>query len=72
MNKILVKQTATPELRKRAWKALVKELGIVDALRFVMATEPGDGDSVQEYQKMWEGRSMDEIYEVICRAKKQW
>ena len=71
MNKILVEQTATPELRKRAWKALVKELGIVDALRFVMATEPGDGDSIQEYQKMWEGKSRDDIYEVICRAKKQ-
>jgi hypothetical protein len=46
MNKMLVEQTATPELRKRAWKALVKELGIVDALRFVMAIEPGYGDSV--------------------------
>jgi hypothetical protein len=71
MNKILVEQTATPELRKRAWKALVKELGIVDALRFVMATEIGGGDSVQEYRKMWEGKSIDEIYEVICRAQKQ-
>jgi len=71
MNKMFVEQTATPKLRKRAWKALVKELGIVDALRFVMVTEPGDGDSVKEYRKMWEGKSIDEIYEVICRAKKQ-
>ena len=47
----------------------MKELGIADALRFVMATEPGDGDSVQEYQKMWEGKSVDEIYEAICRDK---
>lgn len=71
MSKILVEQTAIPELRKRAWKALVKELGIADALRFVMATEPGDGDSVQEYQKMWEGKSVDKIYEVICQDNKQ-
>jgi hypothetical protein len=34
-----------------------------------MATEPGDGDSVQEYQKMWEGKSIDEIYEIICCSK---
>lgn len=52
MSKILVEQTATLELRKRAWKALVKELGIVDALWFVMATEPSSGDSVQEYRKI--------------------
>jgi hypothetical protein len=38
-----------PDLRQRAWKALVKELGIVDATRFVMAVEPGEGDSVEKY-----------------------
>ena len=37
-----------PDLRQRAWKALVKELGIVDATRFVMAVEPGEGDSVEK------------------------
>lgn len=65
MNKLLMDQITTPELRKRAWDILVKELGIVDALRFVMATEMGNGDSTQEYQKMWNGKSMDEIYEFI-------
>ena len=40
-----------PDLRQRAWKALVKELGIVDATRFVMAVEPGEGDSLEKYAR---------------------
>jgi len=72
MDKTLVEQITTPELRKRAWQVLVKELGIADALRFVMTTETGDGNSVQEYQEMWEGKNIDEIYEIVYRAKKHF
>ena len=51
-----------PELRQRAWKALVKELGIVDATRFVMAVEPGEGDSVEKYAKLWDGMTLEAVH----------
>ncbi|MBM4048180.1 MAG: hypothetical protein FJ279_24010 [Planctomycetes bacterium] len=57
------------ELRQRAWKALVRELGIVGATRFVMAAESGSGDSVEKYAKLWEGMSLDEVHEEILKAK---
>jgi len=60
-----------PELRQRAWKALVKELGIVDATRFVMAVEPGEGDSVDKYAQLWEGMTLEEVHLEIMNAKKR-
>ncbi len=59
------------ELRQRAWRVLVKELGIVDATRFVMAVEPGSGDSVEKYAKLWEGMSLEEVHEEILKAKER-
>jgi hypothetical protein len=41
-----------PDLHQHTWKALVKELGIVDATRSVMAVEPGEGDSLEKYAKL--------------------
>ena len=63
------KKIASPELKERAWKILVKELGIIDATRFVMSVEPGFGDSVKEYQKMWQGKSIDGIHAEIIDAR---
>jgi len=63
--------TLPPELRHRAWKALVKELGIVDATRFVMAVEPGVGDSVEKYGKLWEGMTLEEVHHGILKAKER-
>ncbi|MBI3330057.1 MAG: hypothetical protein HYZ81_25535 [Nitrospinae bacterium] len=60
-----------PELRQRAWKALVKELGIVDATRVVMAVEPGEGDSVDQYAQLWEGMTLEEVHLEIVNAKKR-
>jgi hypothetical protein len=63
--------TLPPDLRHRAWKALVKELGLVDATRFVMAVEPGEGDSVEKYARLWEGMTLDEVHHEILKAKEQ-
>jgi hypothetical protein len=59
------------ELRQRAWKALVKELGLVDATRFVMAVEPGEGDSVAKYAKLWEGMTLDEVHQEVLKARER-
>jgi hypothetical protein len=60
-----------PDLRQRAWKALVKELGIVDATRFVMAMEPGEGDSVEKYAKLWDGMTLEAVHDEILQAKER-
>jgi hypothetical protein len=65
----VINRIASPELREKAWKILVKELGIIDATRFVMSVEPGSGDSVEEYGKMWQGKSIDQIHKEIIEAQ---
>jgi hypothetical protein len=60
-----------PELRQRAWKALVKELGIVDATRFVMAVEPGEGDSVEKYAKLWDGMTLEAVHHKLLQDKER-
>jgi hypothetical protein len=58
-----------PDLRQRAGKALVKELGIVDATRFVMAVEPGEGDSIEKYAKLWDGMTLEAVHHEILKAR---
>ena len=60
-----------PDLRQRAWKALVKELGIVDATRFVMAVEPGEGDSLEKYAKLWGGMTLEAVHHEILQARER-
>jgi hypothetical protein len=60
-----------PDLRQRAWKALVKELGIVDATRFVMAVEPGEGDSIEKYAKLWDGMTLEAVHHEILQARER-
>jgi len=65
----VINRIASPELREKAWKILVKELGIIDATRFVISVEPGSGDSVEEYRKMWQGKSIEQIHKEIIEAQ---
>jgi hypothetical protein len=60
-----------PDLRQRAWKALVKELGIVDATCFVMAVEPGEGDSIEKYAKLWDGMTLEAVHHEILQARER-
>jgi hypothetical protein len=56
---------------ERAWKVLVKELGIVDATRFVMAVEPGEGDSVEKYAQLWGGMTLEAVHDEILKASER-
>ena len=60
-----------PDVRQRAWKALVKELGIVDATCFVMGVEPGEGDSVEKYAKLWDGMTLEAVHDGILKARER-
>jgi hypothetical protein len=39
---------ALPEIRQKGWNALVKELGYAGATKFILLSELGRGDYVQE------------------------
>jgi hypothetical protein len=58
-----------PELRQRAWKALVKELGLVDATRFVITVKPGEGESIEKYAKLWDGMTLEAVHNEILQAR---
>jgi hypothetical protein len=50
----------------RRWS---KSLGIVDATRFVMAVEPGEGDSVEKYAQLWDGMTLEAVHDEILQAR---
>jgi len=54
---------------RKGWKALVKEMGLAKATRFLVAFERGEGDSVKEIKRFWRGKSLNEIYRTVRRAK---
>lgn len=60
---------ADSKVIREGWKTLVKKMGIVKATRFLVAFERGEGDSVKEIKRFWRGKSLDEIYRTVKRAK---
>jgi hypothetical protein len=46
------------ELLVAGWRALVKELGLADALRYKVLFEPGKGDYPREREELFEGMSL--------------
>ncbi len=57
------------DLRERAWKALVKELGLADALRYLILFQPGRGNYVRERKDLLEDKSVDELFESLRSRK---
>ncbi len=56
-------------LIQEGWNTLVKKMGVVKAVRFLLAFERGEGDSVKEIKRFWRGKSLDEIYRMVKRRK---
>ena len=56
-------------LIREGWKTLVRKMGAAKATRFLVAFERGEGDSVKEIKRFWRGKSIDEIYRTVKRAK---
>lgn len=57
------------EQSKGQWQRLVDEVGLANATRLIMAENPGQGDSVEELDSIWEGMSVFQIYETILAEK---
>lgn len=47
------------ELHADAWEALVKGLGVADALRYRILFEPGAGDYAAERDSLFQGMNLD-------------
>lgn len=50
----------TEQLHADGWKALIKELGISDALRYRILFQPGTGDYVRERRELFDRMSLDD------------
>ena len=59
------------EITRRATHILIKEMGVVDTIRFINQFSIGEGDYTKERAQWLDGMSLDEIITQIkdCRGK---
>ena len=57
--------TPMPEVNERGWETLVRELGVVDALRYINQFRTGGGDYTAEREKLFEGETAESIIAAI-------
>jgi hypothetical protein len=58
------------DLRELGWKALVAELGVTNATRFVMELSEGEQDYAKLRGKLFANRSLDDLYAEIQRVQR--
>ena len=58
------------DLRDLGWKALVAELGVTNATRFVMQLSEGEQDYTKLRGKLFAKKSVDELYGEIQRVQR--
>ena len=58
-------QATMAEIKKKGWKALVKELGPADATKFILQYEPGKGDYTKERKKLFKNVNLKKIQNAI-------
>ncbi|MDF5724539.1 MAG: hypothetical protein PUP91_29570 [Rhizonema sp. PD37] len=59
------------ELRKKGFEILVKNLGEVDAIRFLQQTGWGSGDYTQERQKTLDKVTREEFWSDLQRIRNE-
>jgi len=62
-------QTISPDLIRKGWEILVRQLGINQATRFVVALERGEGDTILDIEKYWGNATVSDIHKEIMEAK---
>ena len=50
------------DLRQLGWKALVAELGIANATRFIMELSDGEADYTKQRRKLFAHKTLDDLY----------
>jgi len=53
------------DLRQLGWKALVAELGVANATRFIMELSEGEQDYARLRRKLFTQKSVDDLYAEI-------
>ncbi|MBI3303727.1 MAG: hypothetical protein HYZ72_16810 [Deltaproteobacteria bacterium] len=53
------------DLFQLGWKALVAELGVANATRFIMELSESDQDYTKLCRKLFSQKSLDELYDEI-------
>ncbi len=51
----------TQQLLSDGWRALTRELGLADALRYKILFQPGSGDYAREREALFDGKSLEEL-----------
>jgi hypothetical protein len=64
-----VRLLSLPELRRRGFEVLVRELGPADALRFLHLHEAGQGDYTRDREKWLSGLTIEQVEEEVARMR---
>jgi hypothetical protein len=64
-----IRLPSLPELRRRGFDALVRELGAANALRFLHLYGAGHGDYTHDRDRWLSGLTIEQIEEEIRRMK---
>jgi len=59
------------DVNQRATNTLIKELGIVDIIRFLNQFRTGNGNYTEERHLMFKGKSVKEIVDEIKAQRKE-
>ena len=60
------------DIQKRAFRILLREMGLTETLRFNMSYERGSGDYAKERAEYFKDTTVDKLYsEILSRRKKK-
>jgi hypothetical protein len=58
------------DLFELGWKALVAELGVANAVRFMMEVREGEGDYTALRRDLFAGKTVDDLCEDMLRERR--
>lgn len=60
------------EIQKKAFRILLKEMGLAETLRFHMSYERGRGNYAKDRSQYLKGSTVDELYgEILAKRKRK-
>ena len=59
------------DIQKRAFRILLREMGLAETLRFNMTYERGIGDYAKERSQYFKDTTVDELYDEILSSRKK-
>lgn len=65
------KNLTGPTLREAGWNALVKDIGLVNAARFILQYESGYGDYTKTRKEIFKGKTVNELCREIEKFEKR-